>query len=216
MTRANPLPSALVRRYHDWRDTGLAANADRFRRLAEEGQSPDALIVSCCDSRVTVGSIFGEGPGEFFVHRNIANLVPPYAPDGRQHGTSAVVEFAVTALKVPRIVVMGHARCGGIAGCHDMCAGDAPALEAEDSFVGRWMDVLRPAYADVVGIEDRADRLEAFEKRGVLASLENLRTFPYVAEAQDAGRLTLHGCWFDISTGALEAYDPEAGAFVAV
>ena len=173
------------------------------------------MVISCCDSRVHVTSIFGADQGEFFIHRNIANLVPPYQPDGAQHGTSAAVEYAVTALKVSHLIVMGHSSCGGVKGCYDMCSGAAPELEAEESFVGRWMDILRPGY-DRLAPGDDAARTRALEKGAVVISLENLMTFPFVASAVESGRLSLHGLWHDIGGGDLECFDPGSGGFRAV
>jgi carbonic anhydrase len=213
MTIARPLPDYLVKRYHGWKATAYSENSAWFRKLADEGQHPRAMVISCCDSRVHVTAIFGADPGEFFLHRNIANLVPPYAPDGNQHGTSAAIEYAVTALKVPHLIVIGHSSCGGVKGCYDMCEGKAPALDEKTSFVGRWMDLLRPGHARLPeGTE--AERVAALEKEGVLVSLENLMTFPFVKEAVESGKLTLHGLWTDIGAGGLESYDPERGAFV--
>jgi carbonic anhydrase len=149
-----------------------------------------------------------------FVHRNIANLVPPYTPDGKHHGTGAALEFAVTALKVEHILVMGHSQCGGVRGCIEMCRGEAPALEEDGSLVGRWLDVLRPAYARVSDLEKEEDRQTALEKEGIHLSLENLLGYPFVAEAVDAGRLTLHGLWTDISDMNLETFDGTVRHFV--
>ena len=213
MPHAKTLPSYLVQRYHGWRATTFAENKAWYRRLATEGQRPRAMVISCCDSRVHVTSIFGADEGEFFIHRNIANLVPPHEPDGAQHGTSAAVEYAVTALKVPHLVVLGHSGCGGVAGCHAMCAGDAPQLEDKTSFVGRWMDLLRPGYDKVAQIADEGARLRALEHEAVLTSLENLMTFPFVREAVEREELSLHGLWTDIGTGALEEYDPASDGF---
>ena len=122
MLNAKPLPHYLVSRYNGWRATTFAENRAWYNRLAEDGQRPRAMIISCCDSRVHVTSIFGADTGEFFIHRNIANLVPPYTPDGQQHGTSAAVEYAVKALKVAHLIVMGHTKCGGVAGSGADCA----------------------------------------------------------------------------------------------
>ncbi len=174
------------------------------------------MVVSCCDSRVHVTSIFGADQGEFFIHRNIANLVPPYNPDGDLHGTSATVEFAVTALRVPHLIVLGHSNCGGVRGCHDMCAGDAPDLEEKSSFVGRWMDLLRPSYTRRAEVSDQAARLRAMEKDAVVLSLGNLMTFPFVKSAVDADELMIHGLWTDIAEGTLEYYDPSEDRFLAV
>ena len=133
MEHARPLPAYLVQRYHGWKATSYAENKAWYRRLAEEGQHPRAMIISCCDSRVHVTSIFGADQGEFFIHRNIANLVPPYEPDGEPHGTSAAVEYAVTALRVAHMIVMGHSVCGGVRGLSTTCAmGNAPELARKD------------------------------------------------------------------------------------
>lgn len=211
MTTARPLPEYLVRRYHGWKATTYVENRAWYRRLAEDGQHPRAMVISCCDSRVHVTSIFGADQGEFFIHRNVANLVPPYNPDGEYHGTSAAVEYAVTTLKVAHLIVLGHSGCGGVQGCYDMCSGHAPELDKATSFVGRWMDILRPGF-DRLPPGDDAARRRALEKEAVLVSLENLTTFPFVQAAIDDGMLTLHGLWNDIGEGTLDAFiDPATG-----
>ncbi|WP_308918176.1 carbonic anhydrase [Jannaschia sp. LMIT008] len=216
MKHARPLPGSLVGRYHGWKATTYADNAQWYRRLATDGQRPRAMIVACCDSRVHLATLFEAEQGEFFIHRNIANIVPPYEPDGLRHGTSAALEYAVTALNVTQVIVMGHSHCGGIEGCHDMCAGHAPELESPGSFVGRWMDVLRPAYEVVKDIADPAERLEALGKQAILTSLENLMTFPFVADPVQRGDLALHAVWNDIAEGGLEVYDPRLERFAPV
>ncbi|MDW4549680.1 carbonic anhydrase [Defluviimonas sp. D31] len=215
MQNAKPLPSYLVHRYHGWKATTWSENRAWYRRLADEGQRPRAMVISCCDSRVHVTSIFGADQGEFFIHRNIANLVPPYNPDGEYHGTSAAVEYAVATLKVAHVIIVGHSLCGGVKGCHDMCTGHAPALEEKTSFVGRWMDILRPGYERVKDLPE-AERLRALEKEAVLVSLENLMTFPFVRSAVEEGEMTLHGLWNDIGEGTLEQYDPTTHRFVPI
>ncbi|AXI40904.1 carbonic anhydrase [Sulfitobacter sp. SK011] len=216
MNKAKPLPAYLLQRYHGWKATGYADNQSWYRRLAAEGQRPRAMVISCCDSRVHVTSIFGADQGEFFIHRNIANLVPPYQPDGDHHGTSAAVEYAVRVLKVAHLIVLGHSNCGGVQGCIDMCQGKAPELEAKDSFVGRWMDILRPKYEVVADIKDANDQLRQLEKHAVMISLENLMTFPWINELVQAGDLSLHGLWTDIGEGGLEYYSPETKMFQSV
>ncbi|MGC1505197.1 MAG: carbonic anhydrase [Sulfitobacter sp.] len=216
MDRVKPLPNYLVQRYHGWKATGYADNKAWYRRLASDGQHPRAMVISCCDSRVHVTSIFGADQGEFFIHRNIANLVPPYEPDGDHHGTSAAVEYAVRVLKVSNLMILGHSNCGGIKGCIDMCKGHAPELEAKDSFVGRWMEILRPRYELVADVQDPEEQMRALEKEAVVTSLENLMTFPWVASLVDEGKLTLHGLWTDIGEGGLEHYNPETAAFSPV
>ncbi len=213
MLRGRPLPPSLIQRYHGWKATTYNDNESWYRTLAQEGQHPRAMIISCCDSRVHVTSIFGADQGEFFIHRNIANLVPPHTTDGGQHGTSAALEYAVTVLKVAHVIVMGHSNCGGIKGCDEMCAGKAPALDEPNSFVGRWIDILRPSYQRVADIEDDEARARALEKEAVLVSLENLTTFPFVVKSMEKGVLTLHGLWLDIGEGKVEQYDGSTGKF---
>ena len=209
---ARPLPEYLIRRYQGWRATAYAENRSWYLHLAEHGQHPRAMIISCCDSRVHVTAIFGADSGEFFIHRNIANLVPSFQPDGGVHGTSAAVEYAVKGLKVAHILVLGHSQCGGVKGCYDMCSGHAPELDEATSFIGRWMDILRPGYEALPPGED-AERLQSLEKAAVTVSLENLLTFPFVRQAVEDGRLTLHGLWHDIGEGTLEVWDPERKGF---
>jgi carbonic anhydrase len=213
MEFARPLPAFLLTRYHGWKATQYAENKAWYRRLADEGQRPRAMVISCCDSRVHVTSIFGADQGEFFIHRNIANLVPEFLNDGQHHGTSAAVEYAVTALKVAHIVVLGHSKCGGVQGCLDMCEGRAPELEENGSFVGRWMDILRPGYE---AVKDAGNMPQALEHEAVRVSLRNLMTFPFVKDAVEKGELSLHGLWHDIGAGGLENIDPSTGEFVPV
>tara|TARA_B100000780_G_scaffold1772_1_gene1528 strand:- start:165 stop:689 length:525 start_codon:yes stop_codon:yes gene_type:complete len=174
------------------------------------------MVISCCDSRVHATSIFGAEQGEFFIHRNIANLVPPYRPDSDHHGTSAAVEYAVSALSVSHIIVLGHSNCGGVQGCLSMCSGEAPELEKTSSFVGRWMDILRPGYERVKDEPDRQKQLHMLEKEAVLVSLNNLMTFPFVRDAVENDLLALHGLWTEIGDGELEYFDPKADSFLPV
>jgi carbonic anhydrase len=215
MKFARPVPAYLVNRYHGWKATTFAENKGWYRRLADEGQRPRAMVISCCDSRVHVTAIFGADQGEFFIHRNIANLVPPYNPDGEYHGTSAAIEYAVTALHVSHLVVLGHSGCGGVEGCYNMCSGQAPELESKSSFVGRWMDILRPGY-DRLPNGTEAERKHALEKQAVLISLENLMSFPFIKAAVEDDTLSLHGVWNDIGDGSLEAYDATTDAFAPI
>jgi carbonic anhydrase len=213
MTHIRPLPAYLVQRFQGWRATTYTENRAWYRRLASSGQHPRAMVISCCDSRVHVTSIFGADEGEFFIHRNVANLVPPYNPDGEYHGTSAAVEYAVTGLGVAHIVVLGHSNCGGVKGCHDMCRGLAPELEERTSFVGRWMDILRPGFEKVAGLPDDAI-LAALEKQAVLTSLENLLTFPFVKAAVEDDRLGLLGLWAERGGGGRGRYERARGILV--
>lgn len=216
MDHARPLPKYLAQRFHGWKATSYADNQAWYRHLAQQGQHPRAMVISCCDSRVHVTSIFGADQGEFFIHRNIANLVPQFEIGGGQHGTSAAVEYAVEALNVAHIIVIGHSGCGGVEGCQKMCSGQAPELDRQTSFVGRWLDILRPGYERVRDMDDMTAQRTALEKQAVMVSLENLMSFPFVARAVTQGDLTLHGLWHEIGTGLLEQLSAELGHFVPV
>ena len=206
------LPGYLGARYRTWRANDYAENRAWFARLAEGGQHPRAMMIQCCDSRINTVQMFGAQPGDLFVVRNVANLVPPYQPDHQHHGTSAAVEYAVNVLKVAHIVVVGHSGCGGVRACHDMCEGKAPELEELNSFIGRWMDILRPGYERVVArVEGEEAQKAELEREGVLVSLRNLETFPFVQKAVADGMLTLHGSWLDIASGELHVYDAAEG-----
>ncbi len=217
MEFARPLPAYLVKRYLGWKATDYDENRAWYRRLAEEGQRPRAMVISCCDSRVHITSIFGAETGEFFIHRNIANLIPPYSPNEDFHGTSAAIEYAVKHLKVSHILLVGHSICGGVQGCFDMCTGAAPELEESSSFIGRWMDILKPGFDKIYDPNaSRAEQLHALEKEAVVLGLSNLMSFPFVREAVESGQMDLHGLWNDIRSGDLECYDPTTDAFASV
>ena len=213
MDRATPLPDDLAQRYRDWRAKGFPAKAELYETLVRDGQSPVAMMISCSDSRVSPTTLFGTDPGDFFVHRNVASLVPPHDPDGDFHGTAAAVEFAVGSLKVPHLIVMGHSGCGGVAGCHAMCSGDAPHLEKRESYLGRWIGILKPGYERMqnAGTGD----VGALEKEAVRLSLRNLMSYPFVSDAVEAGRLELHGLWNDIGAGGIEMLSAD-GSFAAL
>lgn len=214
--RAAPLPPYLVTRYNGWRATTYTENKVWYRRLAQDGQNPRIMAIACCDSRVDVNGIFSAETGDIFLHRNIANVVPPYLPDGDPHGTSAALEYAVSVLQVAHIVIVGHSECGGVQGCHAMCSGNAPELEDKSSFVGSWLEILRPGYDRISDIKDEKQAVRALEKETVIVSLENLWEFPFVQAAIEAERLSLHGLWINIGEGTLEHYVPEKGGFVPV
>lgn len=204
------LPDSLQNGYRRFKGEAFSAQQRRYESLAAQGQSPATLVIACCDSRVDPAAIFDAEPGELFVIRNVANLVPPFAPDGDYHGTSAGIEFAVTGLKVRHILVMGHAQCGGIKTALDSDLSGAD----QDSFVKKWMTLVADAKQDVMTIDDPAARQTALEEAAIRASLVNLMTFPYVAEAVNAGQLTLHGAHFGIKDGHLSILDPKTGAFI--
>ena len=204
-------PQELIGGYSRFRGGRLAAERDRYRTLAEEGQRPGTMVIACCDSRAAPETIFDMGPGELFVVRNVANLVPEYDPKNGQHAASAAIEFAIAALGVRTIVVLGHARCGGIAASLD--ADMQPLTEA--NFIGRWIGPLKGEAAEVRALDrmDPAERQTEMERRGVRGSIERLSRFPQVRDAVEGGTLELHGAWFDIATGELWVMDTNTGEF---
>jgi carbonic anhydrase len=200
-------PTPLTAGYRRFRANRFVADAARYRRLADQGQRPSAMVIACSDSRSAPETIFDAAPGELFVVRNIAALVPPCAPDGRHHATSAALEFAVLALGVRAIVVLGHARCGGIAAV----VGQTAPLSRDD-FVGAWMGDVRELAAAAREREpngsDVSARQTELERAVVARSLVHLRTFPWIGDREAAGDLVLHGAWFDIGPGALYVLGP--------
>ncbi len=187
----------LIEGYRQFRETAWPAERNRFETLAREGQSPETMVIACSDSRVAPERIFGAAPGELFVVRNVAGLVPPYELDSGHHGTSAALEYAVRVLKVARVVVLGHAQCGGV---RVMLEG-APK-EARD-FVEPWMQLAAPALMAVPGNVSGDAAVNRCEEEVVKLSLANLLTFPWIREAVDAGRLELQGFRFGIRSGVL-------------
>ena len=208
MNAIMPFPKFLLNRYREWKATGFTKNKARYETLAEHGQHPGAMVISCCDSRVHATALFRAEPGEFFVHRNIAALVPPYDPHGGRLGTPAAVEYAVRALGVAHILVLGHSDCGGVRGCIDLFSEPDSSIGRDFRFVGKWLDLLRPAYDRVATTPEAGHRQVLLEQEAVVLSTRNLMTFPFVCDAVEAGDLTVHGLWHDIGTGSLWAYDP--------
>ncbi|THF50288.1 carbonic anhydrase [Allorhizobium terrae] len=204
-------PSSLLTGYRNFMSGRYVDERGRYRALAEQGQSPQTMIVACCDSRSAPETIFDCGPGELFVVRNVANMVPPYEPDGQYHSTSAALEFAVQSLKVKNIIVMGHGRCGGIRAALDP---NAEPLSPGD-FIGKWMNLVKPAAEQLqnASVMTDAERQTAMERISIRNSIENLRTFPYVRALEEAGEIAIHGAWFDISNGELWVMDSETRDF---
>jgi carbonic anhydrase len=204
-------PADLLSGYRSFMSRRFPQETARYRELARSGQTPETMIIACCDSRAAPETIFDTGPGELFVVRNVANLVPPYSPDGEFHSTSAALEFAVQSLKVKNVVVMGHGRCGGI----KAALSPSEPLSPGD-FIGKWMSLVAPA-AETVNSSimlTAGERQTALERISIRFSLANLRTFPCVQILESKGRLALHGAWFDISTGELWVMDGDSGDFV--
>lgn len=208
------LPGHLAQGYKAFRNGRLPHDLGRFRDLAEFGQKPLVLLIGCCDSRVAPEVIFDAGPGEIFVVRNIAALVPPFAKSSHYQETSAAIEYAVLALNVAHIVVMGHAQCGGI---RAYAQGEAAKFQplSDADFVSTWKQLIKPAYDRLgpnVGAFD--DFCETLSHASIIQGLANLRSYPWVEERVREGKLTLHGAYFGVADGGLSVLDQDKGSFV--
>jgi len=211
--KAMSFPQRLLEGYKAFLAGRLPTEQNRYRELAKTGQSPQVMVIGCCDSRVSPEVVFDARPGELFVVRNVANLVPPYSPDGAYHGVSAALEFAVAALKVKHIVVLGHAHCGGV----KAFAEGAEPLSSGD-FIGKWMSLMAPVAEEVGarGALSRNEYLERMEQASIANSLKNLMTFPQLRSLIERGELQLHGAYFGVAAGQLSVLDSTTGAFSAV
>jgi len=188
-----PLPDYLVQRYYGWKATTFANSKSWYHKLAEDGQHP-----------------------EFFIHRNIANLVPPFKKDEDYHGTSAAIEYAVKSLKIPHIIILGHSTCGGVKASYDYFSGKNPSLKEDSNFVASWLEILRTSFNEVSKELPDEDIINKLEKEAVLTSVKNLTTFPFIQKAISDGSLSIHGLWHNIGTGELMSYDNESNDFILV
>lgn len=206
-------PQQLIAGFQRFRERSLADDNAQFRELVEFGQAPSTLVVGCCDSRVDPALILDCAPGDLFVIRNVANLVPPAENQGHYHGTSAALEFGVCNLAVQHIIVLGHAQCGGI---HALLEG---GVAGDDTFIAEWMRIAETARKKIeqehAGASSKV-RHRACEQQAILVSLDNLMTFPWIRERVEQGRLALHGWYFDIELGALLGYNAAESRFEAL
>lgn len=203
--------NAMIEGYQRFKSGGWQRQRARWAELAE-GQNPRVMVIACSDSRVDPTQIFDTSPGEMFVVRNVANLVPPFETGGGRHGVSAALEFAVSQLEVPEIVVLGHGQCGGIsAAMSQRFTGAAPG---EGGFIAHWVDLLDEARDQVVAEHgDGPEAVRRLEHEAVKVSLANLRSFPNIRAREAEGKLRLHGAWFAIADGALHLLDEQSGEF---
>jgi carbonic anhydrase len=202
------LPKTLIEGHFRFRRDVHARDRGRYLQLAELGQAPTAMVIACCDARVDVSTIFDAESGALFILRNVANLVPPYEPEGKYHGTSAAIEFAVLALKVPHIIVLGHSHCGGVDAYRRGVRDKVP----EQGFIGRWLtllDDLKVVESDIFAYGDEV----AFEFAAIRSSLANLRTFPFIRKREESGLLALHGLYIDLASGELLSLERDTGRF---
>ena len=216
------LPDEFKTQFLKWRSVEFPKKKLLFESLFQNGQQPKAMIISCCDSRVLGKELFQADIGALFVYRNIANLVPPYCIDSQQDGVSAAIEYAVEILKIPRIIVLGHSYCGGVEKYYQIRDTDMSHKADNNIFIDSWVNNLESAYDRVVAHStdmqrnDRMNFIKRLEQEGVIVSLENIMTFPFVSRAVQSGMISLHGLWHDIVSGDLYQLDTEQRKFVNV
>ena len=203
--KLSPLPKFLVDRYKHWKSSTYLENELELRKLASSGQSPSTMVISCCDSRVHATSIFGADEGEFFIHRNIANLVPPYSPDDENHGTSAAIEYAIKELKVQHLIILGHQDCGGIKNGYHM---HSNKTVSNFEFINKWLNILLPAFYKIQKNVSEQKQIHQLEQESIKASINNLFSFPFVKKLVENNKLSIHGLIHDIGSGNLKFLNP--------
>ena len=205
-------PQDLKEKYKDWHNDTYLKKKNLFESLAKEGQSPKYIIISCVDSRVDPNSIFKSEPGEMLVHRNIANIVPPYNYITEHSGTIAAIEFGVTVLKIENIVVMGHSGCGGIKNGYSMCKENSFNT---NSSISNWLNLLKPSF-DKLAIMNEDESIKDLEKVSIKTSIENLKSYPFIQEKLDGKEINIYGSWIDIGSGKIHALDFASGIFKSI
>jgi len=205
-----PLPEFLVRRYKNWKSSLYPNSEEHFKSLASYGQNPSSMVISCCDSRVHATAIFGADAGEFFIHRNIASLVPPYSPDGENHGTSAAIEYAIKELKIQHLIVLGHRDCGGIKSGYNLHSNN---LNPDYEFINKWLSILLPAFKKIKKNVSKIKQIEQLEEESIKISVINLFSFPYIKKAVEEKNLSIHGLIHNIGSGGLKFLNPSSEEF---
>ena len=202
-------PQDLIEKYKDWQNDIFLKKKKHFERLAKEGQSPKYIIISCVDSRVDPNSIFKSEPGELLVHRNIANIVPPYDYISEHSGTIAAIEFGITVLNIKNIIIMGHSGCGGIKNGYQMCKDDG---FNSNSSISNWLNLLKPAYKKIDNLTEE-DSINELEKISIKTSLENLKNYPFIQERINNKEINIYGSWINIGSGEIETLNFDTASF---
>ena len=210
INKLSPLPEFLVRGYKKWKSSAYLENEKKFKELASFGQNPKAMIISCCDSRVHATSIFGANEGYFFIHRNIANLVPSYSADFVNYGTTAALEYAIKGLKIQHLIILGHRNCGGIKHGHKM---HSSILNPDYEYLNKWLSMLLPAFNNIKKNTEEKEQIDQLEKESIKVSVKNLYSFPFVKKAVKDKKLSIHGLIHDIGSGDLKFLNPLTDEF---
>ena len=205
INKLSPPPKFLIERYKNWKSSKYLKNEAKLRKLASSGQNPSTIVISCCDSRIHATSIFGAEEGEFFIHRNIANLVPPYSPDEENHGTSAAIEYAIKELKVHHLIILGHKDCGGIKYGHNI---HSSLANPNYKFINKWLSILLPAFDVIQKNASEQEQINQLEQESIKNSINNLFSFPFIKKAIQENKLSIHGLIHDIGPGNLKFLNP--------
>ena len=213
VNKNNSLPEFLVNRYKDWKENIYSQKSAMYKKLALEKQSPKAMIISCCDSRVHATSIFGADEGELFIHRNIANLVPPFTKDGLHHGTSSAIEYGIKELKIPHVIILGHTGCGGIKSGHKI---HSDQINTDYIFVNKWLNILLPAYIIISKNISIDSQIKLLEEESIKISINNLLEFPDIKDSIKNNTLSIHGLIYDIGSGKLKYLNRETNQFKVI
>ena len=200
-----PLPEFLINKYKKWKSSEYVKNETKLRNLASFGQSPSTMVISCCDSRVHATSIFGADEGEFFIHRNIANLVPPYSLVGENHATSSAIEYSIKELKVKHLIILGHKDCGGIKYGYNLHSNKS---NTNYEFINKWLSIILPAYNKIQKNISEQEQINQLEQESIKVSINNLFSFPFIKKAVDENNLLIHGLIHDIGSGNLKYLNP--------
>ncbi len=204
------LTKIIYNRYLDWKKNIYPNEEKLYKYLAKNGQKPKAMIISCCDSRVNPTNIFKGEPGDYFIYRNIANLVPPKSLNKNSDSTLAFIEYGVNVLKIEDLIILGHSNCGGIKHAHSIFSKE---IKTNDSNVDNWIDHIRPAYQKLDKDQDKNQCLKSLEQLSILNSISNLINSPEINELILNKRLNIHGVWFDIESGKIKYLDEKTGKF---
>ena len=210
LDKVTPLSNDLKQKFFDWKKTNFPKYENLYENLDEKGQQPSTMIISCCDSRVNPSSIFQSEIGDYFIHRNIANLVPENSASSHFYGTSAAIEYAVNYLKVSHIVILGHSKCGGIKGCFDFFESN----NKNKSFLELWLEILKPTFKNLNKDLSKSELEKILEKEAILNSLKNLLTYPFVKQKVEQKTLSIHGVWQNLKDANIEYYDGIQGKFI--
>ena len=203
--KISPPPKFLIDRYKKWKSSEYLQNEVQLRNLASSGQKPSTMVISCCDSRIHATSIFGASEGEFFIHRNIGNIVPPYSSDGENHGTLAAIEFAIKELKIHHLIILGHKDCGGIKYGHKV---NSKLANTNYEFINKWLTILLPAFNKIQKDVSEQEQINQLEQESIKTSINNLFSFPFIKKAIEENNLSIHGLIHDIGSGNLKFLNP--------